>query len=492
MTGIMKEKLNLKNAYIFAFFLSFIYVCPFIFSSIYYADDSFRSMTGHNGWSPLGRPLSDYILSIFSQSKSGVVDAGRLPLIISCFIMAHSIVLLCLTTFKQASIRNILVCSTCYITPFFVQNIAYIYDSLSMVVSLYLCIIAACLSFSEKKNWYIYSLIMLAASLSMYQTSIMAYAIILVALFVHSNMNNEKKHEISLVKGALVLFAALSFYLLIVAKLTMKTSRGESIFSREDPVRSFINNIDSYANLISTSYGRISLIILAILFISSIVSLISFLIKSEKSNVRVICNPLLYLSLFAIFIIAPLLPNALLAESLVVPRILTAFGSATFALLIITHRKFNIRIIITSIMLFISVISSFVVASTIKKQNERDEKIADIIYFEINSNPTLLSSKTTVIGTMSDSRSTIVSEERFPMTKYMANKFYDWTASMYLSNIGLDRVNFSFSRAQDISGAKDALNSRDSIIIKRKEFCIVNSKGQNYVVLNSSLKICAH
>ncbi|ORM78575.1 hypothetical protein HA43_07450 [Pantoea eucrina] len=142
------------------------------------------------------------------------------------------------------------------------------------------------------------------------------------------------------------------------------------------------------------------------------------------------------------------------------------------------------------IMIMISVTTSFVVASTIKMQNERDEKIADLIYLEISKDPILQLSDTTFIGAMADSRSTIVNIKSYPIIRYISNKMYDWTTSMYLANIGLDKVNFSFARASDIKMAKKSSEDSNATIIKRKEFCIINSSMQNYVILHSNLSIC--
>ncbi len=490
MNKFMNEKLDSKNAYIIAFIMCMLYASPFIFSSIYYVDDTFRSMTGRNGWAQLGRPLSDFVFYIFSQSTNMVVDAGRLPLIISCLFMAHSIVYLSKTTFKNTTYLTLIICSLCYITPFFVQNIAYTYDCLSMVMSLYFCIIGACICYNAQSGWHVYSLLMLIASLCFYQTSVMAFPVILSSIYLYKKLEENNSCEMALARGCSIFIAAMALYVTIIARVTIKTSRGESVFSTHDPISSLLKNIGLYYDLFANSYGNLTNLIAIVMIVATFVSLVAYFLRhTEKTNVKLF-RALIIITLVVMFAISPMIPNVLLAESLILPRVLTAFGCSVFAFSLIIYSRFKSGYILALLLIFISVTTSFVASSTIKKQNERDVKIADLIYLEINNNPALRIANTTFIGTMSDSRSTIVNSKSYPLARYISNKMYDWTTSMYLANIGLDNVNFSFARSHDMEMAKISRKLNDSIIIKRKEFCIINSKKQNYVILSSNVTIC--
>ncbi|HDC4393829.1 TPA: glucosyltransferase domain-containing protein [Enterobacter cloacae] len=490
MNKFMNEKLDQKNAYIIALIICMLYASPFIFSSIYYVDDTFRSMTGRNGWTQLGRPLSDFIFFIFSQSTNMVVDAGRLPLIVSCLFMAHSIVYLSKTAFKKTTYVTLIICSLCYITPFFVQNIAYAYDCLSMVMSLYFCIIGACICYNAQNGWHVYSLLMLIASLCFYQTSVMAFPVIFSSIYLYNKINGNCNCKWALVRGCSIFIASMLLYVTIIARFTIKTSRGESVFSTHDPLSSLLKNIKLYHDLFNNSYGNLTNLIAIVMIVATFVSLVAYFMRhTEKTNNKLYMASI-SIALVVMFAISPMIPNVLLAESLILPRVLTAFGCSLFAFTLIIYSRFKSGYILALLLIIISVTTSFVASSTIKKQNERDVKIADLIYFEINNNPALRISNTTFIGTMSDSRSTIVNSKVYPLARYISNKMYDWTTSMYLANLGLDKVNFSFSRAHDIEMAKVSSKLNDSIIIKRKEFCIINSKKQNYVILSSNVSIC--
>lgn len=490
MNKFMNEHLNTRRSYITALIICFLFAFPFIFSSIYYVDDTFRSMTGRNGWTQLGRPLSDWVFYTFSQSTSMVVDAGRLPLIISCLFMAHSIVYLSNTIFKNTTNITLIICSLCYVTPFFVQNIAYTYDCLSMVMSLYFCIMGACICYQSQKRWHIYSLLMLISSLCFYQTSVMAFPVILSSIYMYNKLKDNDAGDWALVRGLAVFIAAMGLYIIIIARLTIKTSRGQSIFSTHDPISSLSKNISLYIDLFSNSYGNLTNAIFAIMLVGTLASIAMYFIAQNVCKVKVLRSSVLFTTLFLILSISPTIPNVLLAESLILPRVLTAFGCSVFAFILISYARYKRIYILACSMVIISITTSFVVASTIKMQSVRDTKIADLIYFEINNDPLFRSSDTTFIGTMTDSRSTIVNIKSYPIARYISNKMYDWTTSMYLANIGLERLNFSFSRAHDIEMAKKSSKMNDSIIIKRKEFCIINSLKQNYVILYSNLSIC--
>lgn len=490
MNKFMNEHLNTRHSYIVALIICLLYASPFVFSSIYYVDDTFRSMTGRNGWSQLGRPLSDWIFYAFSQSTSMVVDAGRLPLIISCLFMAHSILHLSKTTFKETTYITLIICSLCYVTPFFVQNMAYTYDSLSMVMSLYFCIMGACICYQSQKRWYIYSLLMTIASLCLYQTSIMAFPIILASIYLYKKMKENSVCKWVLFRGFAIFIVSMALYITIIKKLTIKTNRGESIFSTGDPASSLLKNVNLYFDLFNKSYGNLTNLIFVGILVATLISLATYFMTHKGKEKAFLLRVTMTTLLVVMFAVSPLIPNVLLAESLILPRVLTAFGCSIFAFFLIIYTRFKSSYIVAFIMIMISVTTSFVVASTIKMQNERDAKIADLIYLEISKDPILQLSDTTFIGSMADSRSTIVNIKSYPIIRYISNKMYDWTTSMYLANIGLDKVNFSFARANDIKMAKKSSEASNATIIKRKEFCIINNSMQNYVILHSNLSIC--
>ncbi|WWJ04396.1 glucosyltransferase domain-containing protein [Erwinia aphidicola] len=338
--------------------------------------------------------------------------------------------------------------------------------------------------------WHIYSLLMLIASLCFYQTSVMAFPVILSSIYMYNKLKDNDVGDWVLVRGLAVFIAAMGLYITIISRLTIKTSRGQSIFSTHDPMSSLSKNISLYIDLFSNSYGNLTYAIFAIMLVGALASITMHFTAHTESKGKVIRRTVLFTTLFLILIISPTIPNVLLAESLILPRVLTAFGCSVFAFILIAYARYKRTYILACAMVIISITTSFVVASTIKMQNLRDTKIADLIYFEINNDPLLRSSETTFIGTMTDSRSTIVNIKSYPIARYISNKMYDWTTSMYLANIGLERLNFSFSRAHDIEMAKKSSKMNDSTIIKRKEFCIINSLKQNYVILYSNLSIC--
>lgn len=130
--------------------VAFLYATPILLLNNMYYDDIGRSIYGYFSWGIDGRPLSDVIMKMLILG-SPATDISPYPQIICLIIMS----LLCYMMHKQfnPSQKFGWICFTpVFLSPFFIQNIAFKFDSLVMSLSVILAFLP--IVFLKKQNKY--------------------------------------------------------------------------------------------------------------------------------------------------------------------------------------------------------------------------------------------------------------------------------------------------------------------------------------------------
>ncbi|HGN1344164.1 TPA: glucosyltransferase domain-containing protein [Pseudomonas aeruginosa] len=491
MRKLFLKEITSAHAIIMALIISLLYVYPTINAGVYYIDDLARSQTGYLGWSVLGRPLSDYIFYIFTFGGNSSVDISPLPQLLSIVFMAISIKYLSINLFKEITIASILCSSLVFITPLFLHNIIYKYDSLSMVLSLSSCIYSA---FYKNKNSTIefsVKTLLLVASLCLYQVSATAF-IMLISISYAFNYSQKKTILISrLFKDLLVIFASYCIYLIIL-KTTATTSRSETIFGYSNWFNLLEVNITKFINMYLNAYS--STVIAIILFSMCIAILIySYSVyKYWKSYANTISRliSLLLITLPLLLLLASMITIIVLKESLILPRIATTFGIITLYIACIIYSRFKLFAgFFSFILIFYTITTSFALSASTADQFTRDTFLINDIKNTIMGNNTLSSSKTTTFGIAKESYVANINSKHFPAVRMINSRVYDGTASVMLTRYGLDGVNFSFDRKTWMKKALSVCEKNEAVI-KNIDFSIYNENKQNYVFLGNPPSSC--
>ncbi len=491
MMNFMSEKLSKRNSFYISLIISTLFVYPLINAGVYYIDDIPRSQTGYVGWFRLGRPLSEYIYTILSLGQNIAIDVSPLPQILSILVMAWCINKLSHSFFEERTFTTIAISSLSFVSPLFLHNVAYKYDSLSMTLSVAACVIAFSLNLRNVYLNYLFKAALVFSSLCLYQVSGVIYLMICMAKTIKDISNGESVRFKNIMIPALVTMASYLSYMFWL-KVNTSTSRSGTVLSADNGKDIFISNIEKFANMYGKSFDQLTSKVLVI------VTLISFSIylyralikKSENKSLDNVITSLALLPFPAIMIIAASSTTVILSESLILPRIATAYGVVLLSIVAVIycqHKKMSG--IIAAYLLAVTILTSFALSNAMKLQYEADFSIVSQIKKDISGNETLSSSKTTSFGIMKESPVVTVNSKVFPVIRLINSKMYDASTSTMLTRLGLENVNFSFERAKWQEMA-NAVCSVSSPIISNTDYSIYNKEGQNYVFLGGKPKLC--
>ncbi|WP_449556628.1 glucosyltransferase domain-containing protein [Huaxiibacter chinensis] len=490
MINLLIKESSSKARLTTALLLSFLFIYPIFSSGVYYIDDLERSQNGISGWTYLGRPLSDLIFWLFSLGHQGSIDISPLPQIASIIVMGVSIHYFSKKIFNYPSISSVLITSLIFLHPLFLHNISYRYDSLSMVISISLCLYSFALDTKKATLNIVLKSLLILASLCLYQVSAVVFIMLLMLSETMKVLENRRINKITLTSDLSSIVIAYFLYSILL-KFISDNNRSETVFSHENWANLILINYKKIESLYIMSYDKLSLLVLMVTFIVGSALYVAKLIKDFKNR----CASNKFLSIISIaspflIVIASCITVLILKESLILPRIATSFGVIVFSTIYMLNYFSRKCASIVSLYLCMSVIlTSFALGSAMKSQYEKDIFIAAQIKSSIDNNEVSRNSKTTVIGVASSS---IVEENNsrvFPVIGLINSPMYDNTGSLLLKRLGLNGVNFSFDRKTWIPKALSVCKASYPLAYNQS-FSIYNQDGQNYVFLGVSNKQC--
>ena len=487
---ISENRFSNKNSFLLLLSLSAIFMLPIVNANIYYVDDISRAQTNFLGWSGLGRPVSDILFMMFSLGHRGV-DVSPLPQILSIFINAITSYTLLKCISKENTINSILISVIPLASPLYIQNMIYRYDSLSMSLAVLCSTYAFYISFVQSRN-----IILVATSIvlsfCLYQATMPIFPI-LIMLGAYKLHKNNEHFLIFIIKWALAYLISILAYK-IISGFFVTSSRSDMIFSHDNWVDILKSNMDSFYWLFINAYGHHGWIILTGLIALSCF----FIVLSFKNATRlreskgfaiqacvIIPLPLLSLLTSAIFI-------SILSESLIVPRVALGFGFAVaFIIYTLHYRSHNnlIVFIISSIILFVSICSSYAVVSATKKQYESDVLLTAQIKTTIESNERLKGLTFHTYGRVSESIYSRMVSESYPIAKVINARLYDWTLATQLNGLGAKNIDFSFDRKSTLKELITACWNGDNEV-STPLYNIYSYRREAYIVLGDAPKEC--
>lgn len=478
-----------NNQLIFMASLMSLFMLPFIISNIYYVDDIYRSITGFGGWSGMGRPIADLLNLVFSLKYGTTVDIAPLPQIIAGVGLFFSILACSNALFIKPTYITTLILFPIISNPFFIQNLAYRYDSLSMSAA----VLSVCSSFYFARKPclrnLLLSILLSFASLCLYQSAI-NILIGLTALAIIVDYHLSKRVLRNCVTLFSVFIISNVFYLLAM-KLTGINSSGRG----EIDVLGAMERLSNYSDYFSNALGVKTHTIILFLIILSYLSIFTMIFINKRDNKSSKIDVLLLLfSPFVAFIsIFGALP--LLAGQSPQPRILT--GAASFFVYLNTcmyvlsmaiksdkYQKIVMYCFLVPVSLFmLSIPYAFVNAQS--KQTEFDlrviNNVANDIDKQININDY---DKVTTLGGTPDVRQVFVNSKQLPLVKEMVSSMYDFTSYLYLRDMYVKGTYFDFNRSKT-KVFVDKNKHRATNKISTNRYVIYNIDRTLYVDLNN-------
>lgn len=319
---------KIKNEYL-VFFISFLMYLPIILWGGYFLDDNYRSVHAYYAWTGDYRPIADWIYYILGFGTE-FVDTFPLNYIIQFLLVSYFI--LCFTKNIETkfslnkNLKNYisLSVSLLFLSPFFMQNLYFRYDSLIMVLS----IIFACMPFffNDKKIDLIFCIMVLFT----YQSSIVGYMCVVILRLLVMSQNNEEKLIIykEVGKSILVFIASIIIFFLCAKLFITPNSYAENHTSFVTSFQMFEENIKHSLNVLSFSNSTLDY---TLVFFSLIISLLVFFriiscnSKINNLGIFIICS-----GVILVFTICILNMNIFLLKPRLYPRTYIGVGFVLF------------------------------------------------------------------------------------------------------------------------------------------------------------------
>ncbi|RTY56870.1 hypothetical protein EKL29_14495 [Pantoea sp. YU22] len=420
-----------------------LYTLPIILTGRLYIDDLGRTLYGYAGWGLNGRPLSDVIMQAMSLGGE-LLDLSPLTQIISVFVLCLALYYYTRRNFTGISLAGAMTVSFLFIAnPFYIENLSYKFDSLTMALSMVLLMLPY--TVTEKKSINsLLSVILIIASLSLYQASIGLFAIMAVieAAVVKSDRSN-KEVFYSIAQRAIQLAVAFVLYKIFIASNFVKddynVTHSEMVKLSSDSIPVIIDNIHNLSwflkSYLSTIPTTLRMVVVAAIAYS--VLRMSFDLCREGYKKHII-SILLVLFSPALVVILALIPLVILKSPVFAPRVLLALSGAIMLYGFMIFRSVKHPVILAVIfvpLVWINFVYSYSFASASRSQGETDRLIASSVFQDaLHSGEAF--KYVTVSGEMPKSRQLLIAENKLPLMSKLVPVYlnYDWVWGSELLN----------------------------------------------------------
>ncbi|MEL4015009.1 glucosyltransferase domain-containing protein [Dryocola clanedunensis] len=363
-----------------------LFSLPFIIHGNYYFDDVYRSVYGDGSWHELGRPLADVVTFGLSLNSHVLSDFYPLGTIVAVIFLVYIFVLVMNSGFSINKPYALFPLPLLFISPVFMQNMSYRYDSTAMIMALAIAIASFYFSFSKGWKTTVTGILMLIASLSLYQPCANIFlGLAATNLIVKVKESNNEKIKQMVLDCAVFSISFILYFIFVVKLFSLGGSRAafinpSQIFESLSYV--FLSTYSIYA-LLLTGYIKVAYIALSAL---ALLSGALYYIKERPSLLAVssfivrfiLCLTLLFFSIIG--------TSFLVVEGITDIRVMVGMSSVVFFLTVCSTRFFPPKITLTTCsiasMLFISL--SFQYSNALKSQRSFELSLISNVAMDVN------------------------------------------------------------------------------------------------------------
>lgn len=387
MHSISKEQSEASVRFLIFLAILGLFLYPILHGNFYYPDDYYRSATGDISFTQTGRFLAQLIFITINASNIAY-DLSPLLQVLAIIFLSFSLASLSLK-WKLNRTSSSLALSLTVCTPFFLQDLSYRFDSLTISMALS-CIIWFFIlekTFTSSYKKILFKSILLLAALNLYQPTLNTFLIFSITESLFILYDKNARYSIrSLVANILYLPIPLIIYKceVIFRKDESYASLHAQFTHNSFIILNNIRNLLEYAFLEFGIHGGGLEILLGIFLIIGLTNLLYTFYKKGK---------LPYLSLSLFYIILSICSLAGFLSLLRYPvfdmRVFIANGAflSIFMLFFIgrgaSFQKTTIKILLASWVLLIQMTFSAQWGNAIAAQTELNEAIASNIVNDI-------------------------------------------------------------------------------------------------------------
>lgn len=383
----MYNKINYRSL-IPLWVIGIFYILPLIINNSQYYDDIGRSVYGYFSWGIDGRPLSDLIFKTLDLG-SPATDISPFPQIISILIMS-SLCYLMHIYLNPSHKYGWLVFTPIFLSPFFIQNLSFRFDSLTMALSAAIAAVPLFYMRAGRCKIFLASFLCVFISLSLYQASLSVFISVICLYVLFAIKNNEDQYSL-VVKVTIASVGMVVGYLayttiIVPAFVTSDYANGYNQII--DSFGELKENIKITCDVLSTFYTGTIAKIYNVVFLLATLGLIALILRvyqyrniTFKTSISYILIPLCLLTL--LFCIPG--PGLALKSMPIGPRVFIGFGffiSSTFALISFISTKHQNKL---NIIYCVVLIASFSYMGTFANAMKSQDRLAERIIIGVTN-----------------------------------------------------------------------------------------------------------
>ncbi|HAW6283858.1 TPA: hypothetical protein JLK36_002247 [Escherichia coli] len=451
------------------FFTIIIFCLPLILANFYYIDDNGRAIEGYTNWGIDGRPLADALMRAITMS-SRLVDLHPLNLLISSLVLAVSFSFLKHENDHKGNYLMSFFPPLFLIFNFFyLEILSYRFDSITISIAVACALFASTFRYNNKQNFLITFLSSLAM-LCLYQTTINILLIVSMCNFVV--FCNKESNTQKIIKKLLIKLVALFTSLIIYTKIIIPMSFSGNHSANHPGVNESLTLSGIFQNtktMLSVLCNGISKHsgeqLLIILFILSMIAVVTLIIRNKEINIfiriMILLSPIFaFISIFGVLLT--------LDHILFSPRVYIAYGAflyftAIVSILALPERLKKLSFIYCLIILH-SLILSYAYGNMLKTQDDRNKLLASSIANDIGNTTTM---KLVFNGTYPLTEENINTLRSFPQLRLLLPNYFAnwWWTFQYFKRNG---YNFTYPGPVNLTD-----------IVKSKKLCEPEPSRQN-------------
>jgi hypothetical protein len=199
--------------------LCILYSLPLLLSGVMYVDDIYHSCGPFVGMST-GRPMAEVMMRLFNISNLPFVLFPYTQLLASVLIGCSGLLIVENIASEECRPYKIILAISFLVNPFFIQNLSYQFDSITMSLSVFTSILAVIILLNYQKKNFIVATILMTVSCSFYQTGINIFPPVFIIALIARVKDDESNAIVKHVFRSMLAFSIAIFLYKMIASYT--------------------------------------------------------------------------------------------------------------------------------------------------------------------------------------------------------------------------------------------------------------------------------
>ncbi len=317
-------------------------------------DDLARSVLGSYGWTDNGRYLSNVLMRALELGASRASDIAPIPQFLAILALSYAGVLLARRFEIESLPLGILVTLPLGTQPFFLQNLSYRFDAVTMAAGILCSVAAITMSARSRRNWLL-GMVALLASFNLYQPTFNVFLVLAIFEVAFEIARENPARRVARLAGfrfSQAIVAAIAYKVLFTSGIKdWVADHGETIHSF-DTLPVLGTNVLGFLRYVRDALGgRLAAVFVLVTVVSALPMIVlgARRVWRERSTRSAALRSVFLLFWPVLGVLASIGPMLLLIDPVFAPRVFPAFGALISASLIsaahVAQRTRQLRVI---------------------------------------------------------------------------------------------------------------------------------------------------